>query len=154
MIVYRILDSEFAVDAYNGRGAEDFPGRWNNKGVSVVYTSGSLSLCAMELFVHLNDKGRRGRYVSISATIPSSLPILSVPASKLPDDWKNDPPTAATRNIGSQWAKSKKSAVLRVPSSVVPGEFNYVLNPLHPAFSKIRIHTPVPFLYDLRMWKR
>ena len=153
MIVYLILDSEFVSGAYSGRGAEDFPGRWNNKGVPVVYTSGSLALCAMELFVHLNDKGRRGRYVSISATIPNSLLILSVPPSKLPENWKNDPPTTETRNIGSQWVKSNKSAVLKVPSSVVPGEFNYVLNPLHPAFSKIRIHSPVPFLYDLRMWK-
>jgi len=154
VIVYRIVDSEFAAEAYSGKGAEDFPGRWNNKGIPVVYTSGSLALCAMELFVHLNDIGRQGRYVSIAATIPKSVAISSIPASRLPEDWKTDPPSAEARNLGSQWAISKKSAVLKVPSVVVPGEFNYVLNPRHPEFSKIRINGPVPFLYDARMWKR
>ena len=154
MIVYRIVDSEFAAETYSGKGAEDFPGRWNNKGVPVIYTSGSLALCAMELFVHLNDIGRHGRYVSIAATIPKSAGILSITGSRLPENWKIDPPPAETRNLGSRWATSKNSAVLKVSSVVVPGEFNYLLNPRHPDFSKIRVHNPVPFLYDDRMWKR
>jgi len=153
MIVHRIVDSEFIADAYSRRGAEEFPGRWNYRGIPVVYTSESLALCALELFVHLNDKGRKGQYVSITATIPKSISILSIPLAKLPEDWKSDPPIVATRSMGSEWAKSKRSVALKVPSAVVPGEFNYLLNPLHPAFSKIVVHRPGPFLYDPRMWK-
>lgn len=153
MIVYRIVDSEYIEGAYSGKGAEEFPGRWNYKGIPIVYTSESLSLCALELFVHLNDRGRKGQYVSISATISKSISILSIPLTGLPDDWNSDPPITATRSMGSEWARSKRSAVLKVPSAVVSGEFNYLINPHHPSFSKIVVHSPVPFVYDPRMWK-
>jgi RES domain-containing protein len=154
IIVYRIVDKRLVDEAFSGNGAKEFPGRWNHKGTRVIYASESLSLAALELFVHLRDDGRGKQYVWISAKIPSGIHIESVNKPSLPSNWANDPPNSSTRNIGDAWVQELRSAVLKIPSVVTTGEYNYMLNPTHPDFSKIKINTPVPYLYDSRMWKK
>ena len=120
----------------------------------MVYTSASLSLAALELFVHLAPDDAPDDLVSIPADIPDSVASDELRVSDLPADWRELPAPEALAAMGTRWAKEPRSAVLAVPSAVVPVERNFLLNPLHPAFRAIRIGPPEPFALDPRMWKR
>lgn len=90
------------------------------------------------------------KYVAIPVTMESEL-IESIEASSLPKNWNADPPPAALRAMGDDWIGTKTSVALRVPSCVIPTEYNYLLNPLHPDFRKLAIGSPVPFQFDRRL---
>ena len=152
--VYRIIDERFIDEAFSGNGAKEFPGRWNHKGTRVIYASESLSLAALELFVHLRDDGRSKKYVSIGATISDGIRMESITKQTLPPNWADNPPNSFTRDIGDKWVRELRSAVLQIPSVVTAGEYNFMLNPAHPDFAQIKIKAPVPYLYDARMWKK
>lgn len=104
--------------------------------------------------MHLNDDGRHKDYKIIAAVIPDDLRIIELSPDNLPAGWDSDPPIYATRDIGTEWVKSGKSAILKVPSVIVQGEVNYIVNPKHRDFPKIRVHIPVKFHYDPRMWRK
>lgn len=154
LIVWRLLTARFAYpkeSAFSGEGARLYGGRWNQKGVSMVYTAGSQSLATLEMLVQ--DEPLRARYVMIPAAFPSRLKIERITANDLPADWRSLSAREATQAIGTAWAKKNSSAVLAVPSAVIPSEFNYLLNPLHPSFSKIEIGEPQDFATDPRLIK-
>jgi RES domain-containing protein len=88
-------------------------------------------------------------YVLTAAQVPEGL-IETLQPRDLPDDWRTTPETNSTREIGTKWVAEGRSAVLAVPSVVVPSEFNYLLNPAHPDFSKIKIGKPKPIDWDPR----
>ena len=71
----------------------------------------------------------------------------------LPPGWRDDPAPASLRDLGTRWLASKVSAVARVPSAIVPAEYNYLLNPKHPDFRLITTAEPIPFVFDRRTWK-
>lgn len=151
-VVWRLLTARFADSAFTGEGARLYGGRWNRKGVPMVYTAGSQSLATLEMLVQ--DEPLRARYVMIPVTLPKNLKIERVTEDELPADWRDLAAREHTQAIGCAWAKRKSSAVLAVPSAVIPAEHNYLLNPLHPSFPKIEIGAPRDFIIDLRLIKK
>jgi RES domain-containing protein len=139
--------------AFSGEGARRYPGRWNERGVPVVYTAASLSLAAMEMLVHLGETGALDRYVSIPIHFDSKL-CQRLSPSDLPSDWSTAPAPVSTRTLGTRWAQSRASAVLAVPSCLVPIETVFLLNPLHPDFGKIKVGVTCEFRFDERLFKR
>lgn len=150
--VWRICARKYAREAFSGKGAAQFGGRWNPPGVRVVYTSETLSLCVLESFVNLDPEDLPLPFVAISAEIPHSVSIASVEIHALPENWRGPVPNQALESIGMDWLRQARSAVLSVPSSVVPCERNYLLNPAHPDFHRIKRNAPAPFDFDPRMW--
>lgn len=135
--------------AFSGEGAARFGGRWNSRGVRMIYTSGSLSLAALETLVHLNPQLPL-RYVAIPVEFETDqLEVL--PASALPADWASRPPGFSTQRLGDAWIARSERVVWEVPSVIVPGERNYLLNPRHLEFSKLRIGSAQPFTFDSRL---
>jgi len=116
----------------------------------MVYTSGSISLAAMELLVHLEDYKLLEKYMCIPAEFEDSLCVKIAPAS-LPSDWNSHPAPYSTKEIGSEWVTGMRSAILIVPSVVVPSEYNFLINPLHQDFKKITVGKPREFKYNPRL---
>lgn len=154
-VIWRLVKKRHAEvsDAFDGDGARRYGGRWNLPGTRMVYTAQSLSLAALEQFVHLGPEDNHIQFVSFRVEIPEDLSIYKLEPDKLPADWRMEPPPDSTQRIGTQWAESGSSAVLRLPSVIIPTEYNYALNPTHPDFRRIRIEEPKPFSFDPRMWK-
>lgn len=148
--VWRICHRKFKKTAFSGEGARLYGGRFNSEGNAVVYTSGSLSLSLLELIVQMNDRSQLKDCVIFSADIPVSA-IWEPSLKELPDDWNNIPYLSNTQKFGDNWIQSKKTAAMRIPSVVVPIEFNYVINPFHREFSKIRISDADDFSFDERI---
>jgi RES domain-containing protein len=154
-IVWRIERQKHAGTPFSGIGAKLNGGRWNSVGISVAYSSAALSLAALEKFVHMKlSHSSKQHLVSFSATIPDNLRMEYQEVSHLPQTWRNSEsyhPELA--KIGDEWLMSSRTAVLRVPSAIIPQEYNYLLNPEHPDFSQIIIGDPEPFALDKRLWK-
>ena len=91
----------------------------------------------MEIFVHLGDDAARLEYVYFDVEIPASVSILSL--ARKPKGWRNEPPMEASMRVGDRWLKDDNSALLEVPSAIIPSETNLILNPLHPDASKLKI---------------
>ena len=130
---WRIIRRKRLPDALTGEGARIGGGRWNHVGTPVVYVSETLSLAALELFIHFTRKDIKlsKSLVSIPVDIPKSLKITGVSVKDLNPDWRMSPPSNSTRDIGTEWAQKEVSSILRVPSAVIPDENNLVLNPKH-----------------------
>ena len=144
---YRILKRKFVGTAFSGEGSRLYGGRWNSKGVAVIYVSGALSLAILEWRVHLTQwPGPPSVIIEIEFD-PSSI---WAPA-KLPPHWQRYPSPKANAAVGDNWVASGRSAVLKLPSAIVPNEFNYLLNPAHPDFKRITIGKPCVFKADPRL---
>lgn len=152
LTVWRLLTARFAQSAFSGEGARLYGGRWNRKGVAMVYTAGSQSLAMLEMLVQ--DEPLRARYVMVPAALPKNLKIERVIPAQLPADWRDLGGRERLQAIGSDWARRRSSAVLAVPSVVIPTETNYLLNPLHPAFARIDIGEAEVFVTDLRLIRK
>ena len=146
---WRIVKEKHTAVAFSGEGANKAGGRWNSRGVSVVYASSTRALAALESLVHLNPPVFF-KYVSIQTKFDAAL-VEILPAKGLPADWRVQPPSPSTKAIGDAWARERRSAVLQVPSVIIPGEANFLLNPAHPDFKKITIGKPEPFAFDARL---
>ena len=152
MRFWRICRREYATEAASGEGARLYGGRWNSRGVRLVYASTSLALAAVETFVNLEPNLRPADLVSIEGEIPNRLEIGRLHARTLPPRWyeMRDEPL---HRFGDEWVRNGRSAALLVPSAAIRGEWNVLLNPDHPEFGKIRFKTPEPFEFDLRMFR-
>jgi RES domain-containing protein len=150
LTAWRITKRKHAKAAFNGSGARKYGGRWNSPGVAVVYTAQSQSLALLEIVVHLNSAELLANYVLIGVEIGESF-IHEVGKSRLPRNWRADPAPLSLRAIGDAWVLSGASAALRIPSTLVPSESNFLLNPLHPDFWKLRIGSPISFRFDPRL---
>jgi RES domain-containing protein len=150
VVAWRIVKRKFAKMAFNGEGARRFGGRWNFPGVPMVYTAQSQALAALEILVNVESAELLEHYVVIEVAINPSL-ISKVEISTLPRNWRADPPPKKTKAIGNNWIAHGGSVVLLVPSSVVPAESNFLLNPRHSDFHKLRIGEPTAFRFDRRL---
>jgi RES domain-containing protein len=146
---WRIVREKQARSAMDGEGARLFGGRWNSRGTRMVYASASLSLAALETLVHLNPPTFL-RYVALPIDFKEGL-LEVLKLSDLPSDWTRRPPSPSTQVIGDHWVMEARSAVLEVPSVIIPGERNYLLNLAHPDFPRIRVGSPTPFAFDPRL---
>lgn len=146
---WRITKRRHAREAFTGAGAKKYGGRWNSPGTALVYTSATQSLALLEILVHLETPALVHEYVSISVAIDGQL-IQHLDRSRLPRNWRMEPIPAQVRNIGDEWVKNMSSVVLEVPSVLVPAESNFLLNPVHPDFSRLVVGEPVRFAFDER----
>lgn len=150
MRAWRIASRSYAHAAFTGEGAAKSPGRWNRLGVPVVYLAEHLSTGILEVLVHVDDRAHLAAFVAIEVEIPEAhVDTLG----ELPPDWRQlpEPYPESTQRLGSEWALSLRSLALRVPSAVVPSEFNLLLNPRHPAMSEVRVGQPQPLFLDPRL---
>lgn len=150
LAVWRLVKEKYITEAFSGRGAKLYPGRWHNKGAGVVYTAGSVSLAILEMLV---QAAVIPVYWSVRATLPRGLPVTRLELASLPDDWRDSPAPGLIRAIGSEWYAAGQSCALAVPSSLVPSEFNYILNPEHPDFSRMIIGAGEKIPLDGRLMK-
>lgn len=146
---WRIVKEKHAATAFSGDGAAKTGGRWNSRGVPVVYTSSTKSLAALESLVHLNPPVFF-KYVAIRIQFDDAL-IELVPAKALPADWWVEPPPPSSKAVGDAWVRQTRSAMLALPSVIISGEPNYLLNPAHPGFKNISIGKPEGFAFDPRL---
>lgn len=149
MKVWRLAKA--ACTTPNGEGAKKYGGRWNPSGPAVVYTSESVALAAFEALVHAESDLLPDDFVIMSANIPDTLPIRTITPQELPDNWRAIPAPRTLQAIGSEWAQSHHDVGLRVPSAVIPQEWNILLNLSHPEFSTIEWTNEGPFQWDPRM---
>jgi len=149
---WRIVKRKHAAHAFNGEGARLFGGRWNSPGMSLIYTAESQSLATLEMLVHLDGPELLERYTLFKVGIETSL-IMDFELAELPKNWKARPWSAACRALGDKWAGAQVSVALRVPSAVVPSEHNFLINPLHPDFSRLTIAQLPRFRFESRLLK-
>jgi RES domain-containing protein len=150
--VFRLSRAKYA--DFDGIGASINPGRWNDVGQAVVYTAGSRALAILEAFAHLGRVKPRD-FVIRKASIPDDVRILypsEHPAKPDGFAWALTDATVS-RRLGSQWLKHLETAVLAVPSALVPQEHNFLINPAHPDFTRIVLSPPEQYEFDDRMWK-
>lgn len=150
MIVYRISNSAYK-DDISGTGARLMGSRWNSKGIPVLYTSQHISLAVLEMLVNTNFKDFTIALDLIYINIPEDQPVTVISLSSLKTNWKDD--FEYTRYIGDEILTQKESLLIKVPSAVIQEEFNYLVNPLHTSFKKIKISKTKSFWPDKRLFK-
>jgi RES domain-containing protein len=148
VIVWRL--ARLAHVKLDGEGARLAGGRWNSRGRPAVYTSSRLSLAALELLVHTEVTLVPADLVACEIDIPDDVEVRSIELAELPHDWRRSghPQCFA---IGDQWLDDGRAAVLRVPSAVVPEEWNYLINPRHRAARSIEVVRQRTFSFDARL---
>ncbi|HLT24069.1 MAG TPA: RES family NAD+ phosphorylase [Ignavibacteria bacterium] len=150
MIVYRICKSKYHKDL-SGAGAEQFGGRWNSKGVPMLYTSESAALCMLEVLVHIPRTSIPDDFVMISLSVPDDN-LEAVDESSLPKKWNDFPIIYGTTTIGDNFIRQRTALILKVPSSIVPESYNYLINPLHPDITKVKIEKVMKTPFDKRLF--
>lgn len=151
-IAWRIVQAHVADRAFTGEGARRYGGRWNSKGVAVVYASSSISLAILEVLVHIPNYDVLEEYVCFPVEFNRDF-VMTLDPDDLPRNWSRDPSPQAVRQVGDFWAESRESVILEVPSTIVPTEKNYLINPAHPDFRKLKLGRPTKFEFDPRLIK-
>lgn len=149
MKVYRLSQLAHAQDL-SGRGAELAGGRWNSIGTPMLYTAESRALCVLEMAVHLPYGLMQREYRLITLQLPEQL-IENLAAETLPEGWDHLPPGIACKLLGDRFVLDGKSLALRVPSAVVSGDYNILINPRHPDFSQLKRISDEAFRFDPRL---
>lgn len=147
MDVYRICLAKYAGELF----ASGIRGRWNPKGNFVIYTAGSRALACLENVVHRSGEGLNGHFRTVVIDIPDDMIIESISANELPTNWQEIRSYPACQALGNIWYQQRTSAVLCVPSSIIPEEYNFILNTRHPDFLKIKIKSTEDFFFDPRI---
>jgi RES domain-containing protein len=147
---WRITKRKHVKTAFSGSGARKYGGRWNSPGTAIVYTAQTQSLAVLEMLVHLGGPELLQSYVLIGVEVEESL-AGEIEIAELPRNWRTNPAPVGLRKIGDEWVASGASAVLRVPSALVPGESNFLINPAHGDFSKLVVGDTIGFEFDERL---
>lgn len=148
--VWRISAAAHVNRIFSGECACRYGGRWNSRGHAVVYMSESLSLGALETLTHMVKMHMLQGYKCVWVDIPDEL-ITIVEPMVLPADWRAIPAPKSTKEVGDKWFNSQRTPVLKVPSTVIPVEYNLVLNPSHPEFEALTIGGVQDFEFDERL---
>ncbi len=151
MEVYRLNRKKYA-DGLSGKGAAARGARWNSRGVEVIYTSSSRALAMAEVLVHLSTDLIPNDFEMLSVKVPVDMPIDEVKVELLPNDWNSFSKMFVTQKIGDQFIKEVKSPLLKVPSVVVPGDWNILINPNHASFKGIEVVESRDFPFDTRFF--
>jgi RES domain-containing protein len=150
--VFRIVKDTWNSGVFDGEGAKRYPGRWNSRGIPMVYTASSRALAMLEILVDFDAEDLvRKHFQVFPVTVPDHC-ILELGVA-LPRDWQAYPAPISTKAIGDNWIKNQASAVLAVPSATIPAEQNYLINPEHPDFSKLVIGPAQTINFDPRLAK-
>lgn len=149
-VLYRIARAKYARDL-SGDGARLVGGRWNHKGIPVIYTATSRSLAAFEALVHLSQAEFLINRKIVSIEIPKRIVAHVVDNADLPRNWRKYPSPLKLADLGTRWAVSMKSLLLQVPSAVIQDEFNMLINPAHPDMKFVAISKIEAFTFDKRL---
>lgn len=152
MIVFRLSSSRYAKNL-SGKGAELYGGRWNSIGTPVVYTASSRALAMAEVAVHLHIQKIPKDMVMVELYIPEDS-ITSLPFHELNKDWEKFPYSIQTQNLGDEFFQENRFLGLKVPSAVVIGDFNFLINPRHVEIQKIKVVNISPFRFDSRIFSK
>lgn len=147
MLVYRITKAVYADRLVASGGAA----RWNSRGQFVIYTAATRALACLENVVHRSGEGLQETFRVMVIDVPDAIFVETITLDTLPTDWFDFKQYDSCQRLGSEWLRSGRSAVLRVPSAIIPNEWNYLLNPAHPDFSRIQLIRTEPFLFDPRI---
>ena len=148
--LWRVVKRKHASTAFDGKAAQRFGGRWNSPGRRAVYASATKSLAVLEVLVHIDVGGRLPRLVAFTFVVDDEL-VDRLPAARPPRHWRTSRGLEVTQRIGDEWLASGRALALAVPSGIVPEESNYLLNPAHPRFGRLKFGRPMPFLLDPRL---
>ena len=151
--LWRISKRKYVDTAFSGEGARRVGGRWNSRGQGMVYTSGTLSLAALEVFVHMEVEDVATMLAWIRVGVSTEVKIEYLEVAQLHPDWRNIPAPAMLATMGDNWFRSGSTAILAVPSVVIPIELNYLINPSHADFVKLTVESSQSFELDPRLWK-
>jgi RES domain-containing protein len=146
---WRIVEARFADNIFSGEGARLHDARWHKAGHRVVYTASTISLATLELIVNTPRARLLAGYVIASCTFPEVL-VEEIDEKRLPTNWRDFPAPPEVQQLGTDWILNASSAVLSVPSAVIPEERNYLLNPEHEHFRSVDVGPSRPFELDLR----
>ena len=147
MIVYRISLAKYSTKLV----ASGNPARWNPKDTKVIYTAESKALACLENVVHRNSRGLQKNFRQMNIAIPDEIEMEEIKETDLKAGWKDFLQMPYTQAIGEEWVRTGKTVVLKVPSAIVPGDSNFLLNPLHRDFKKIKLLETLPFQFDSRI---
>ncbi|PKV52008.1 RES domain-containing protein [Aquimarina sp. MAR_2010_214] len=151
MRVYRIAKQKYIKDL-TGIGAKTVGGRWNPKGVAVLYTSTTAALSALEVLAHLPAAYFPDDMSIATIEVPDTL-ITTIDIEKIPEDWNKIPVPIEIQNFAMQWIVEEEFLGLKVPSIIIPKEKNLLVNPMHPEFDKVKLLDIEPFCFDTRLLK-
>lgn len=150
MLVYRLARQKHGL-YLSGKGAAMAGGRWNSTGVEIIYTAESRALAMAEVAVHLTLATLPDDYFMLVIEVPDSFSCELLDENTLPDGWKQHPPLFTTQHIGDAFIYQQATCLLKVPSAVVKGDYNILINPHHPDFASIKILHSEPFPFDKRI---
>ena len=153
MQVFRLIRKRYASEPLSGRGAANFGARWNSTGVELIYTAANRSLAMAEVAVHLSVGTMPGDYLMATIDVPDDISRDQLEARSLPPGWSVFPYASATQKIGDRFVASSRHCILQVPSVVISGDHNYLLNPNHSEFRRITIIGLQEFEFDKRFVK-
>ena len=151
MRVFRLSKKKYS-EELSGKGASKSGNRWNSKGTEIIYTAESRALAMAEVAVHLTLATLPRDYVMIQIEIPDNISVKEIKSEDLEENWNNHPPNVTTQTIGDDFIDSNAACLLKVPSAVVPGDLNYLINPNHKEFQKVKIIDVKEFPFDKRLF--
>ena len=153
MVVFRIARKSFVRDL-SGEGARLYGGRWNPKGIGLVYAAESRALAVLEYYVHVDPAFLPADLALASILIPDNAPKKEIRIDDLPRDWRRYPAPIELARLGGEWARAKETLLLFVPSVVVPRERNILLNSAHPGMSNVSVVDIEDYSFDARLSQR
>jgi len=149
--VWRICLQAHVATGLLGTGGLHVSGRWHHRGNPIVYTSATPSLAALEVLAHVDPATAPPNLRLVEILIPDGLSLETCDPSTLAPDWMAFPAPQVLQDFGSTWLASHRSAVLRVPSALLPIERNFILNPLHSDANQFQVVRDIPFSFDVRL---
>jgi RES domain-containing protein len=152
MIVYRLSKTKYGQEL-SGKGAAMSNNRWNTRGTEIIYTAESRALALTEVLVHLSIRQIPNEYVMMEITIPEGFDMQKIAISNLESGWNSFPPGHKTMRIGDAFIAGGEFLILAVPSAVVPGDYNYLINPRHAQFRDVQVKSVSAFPFDTRLLK-
>lgn len=151
MELFRLTRSKYA-QSLSGVGAAKYGARWNSKGVEMLYTAANRSLAMAEVAVHFSIAMMPRDYMMLTLFVPDDVAASILTSENYPDKWNRFPVSVNTQRLGDQFIQDGKSLMMRVPSAVTQGDFNYLINPAHPDFHRVKIVQAEQFVFDQRLF--
>jgi RES domain-containing protein len=152
MNVFRLIRKKYS-NSLDGKGAAKYGNRWNSKGTEIIYTADNRALAMAEIAVHLTFATLPKDFLMMEIDIPEELKIKKLELKELNECWKKHPPDKSTQKIGDDFIDCADETILKVPSAIVQGDFNYLINPRHLDFEQIKITDSRGFPFDQRLFK-